>query len=81
MRRGAGTPKTLGVTADVRPRGPRLEWSHVLEATKLQRATQAKKAAMPAQDSAAISVSIYRDRSPDERGSVRIGTAPCVVGP
>ena len=62
MRRGVGTPRTLGVTADVRPRGPHWEWWHVLKATKLQRATQAKKAAVLAEDSAATAGSSYRSR-------------------
>jgi len=63
MRRGAGTPRTLGGTADVRPRGPHLQWWHVFKATKLQRATQAKKAAVQAQDSAATGGPMYRSRS------------------
>ena len=61
-RRGAGTPRTLGGTADVRPRGPHWRWWHVLKATKLQRATQAKKAAVLAQDSAATGGSSHRSR-------------------
>ena len=54
MHRGAGTPRTLGGTADVRPRGPHWGWWHALKATKLQRVLQAKKAAVQAQDSAAL---------------------------
>ena len=59
-RRGAGTPRALGVTADVRPRGPHWGWWHVLKATKLQQVMQAKKAAVQAQDSAASSASSRR---------------------
>jgi hypothetical protein len=66
-RRGAGTPKTLGVTADVRLRGPHWGWSHALKATKPQRAAQGKKAAVQAQDSAASSASSRRDRGPAAR--------------
>ena len=61
-RRGVGPPRTLGGTADVRPRGPHWGWWHVLKATKLQRAMQAKKVAVLAEDSAAISASSHRNR-------------------
>jgi hypothetical protein len=62
MHRGAGTPRTLGGTADVRPRGPHWGWSHVAKATKLQRPLQGKKAAVLAQDSAANSAASCRSR-------------------
>ena len=52
-RADLGHAQWEGRKADVRPCGPHWGWWYAVKATKLQRPTQAKKAAVPAQDSAA----------------------------
>ena len=80
MGHGVATPMNLGVTADVRPRGPHLNWWHVAKATKLQRPLQAKKAAVPAQDSAATGGASYRSRGPAARSLHTSVPAWSVIG-